>query len=244
MKHGLTQDERRARARVVCAIVGFALAILGVVLWLTRPVRESTPANARGDAPAPMAKTAAGVRMLDEVDVYATRTPRAVDEVGMTLPERTASIPEGEMFELDATRAPESARADAIVRHGALPSASRARDEAEAGFKARRALEQRARPAGADARAARADDYNETVVKQASFRSCWEASPGASGKVSVKIVVDPAGGISVYPVAGSQVPDVVVSCVAARARRLPLRVPPDGGPRTFDVSSSYSRQIM
>jgi hypothetical protein len=246
MKHGLTQDERRARARVVCVIAGFALAVLGVVLWLTRPAREPTSTSARGATTLEAAPAlAAGVETLDEVDLYGARAGTEVDAFGMTLPETAASIPEGAMFETDATGAPESAaRAGAIVQHGALFSAGHARDEAAASSKALRAPERGARAGSADPRAARADDYNETVVKRASFRACWEASPGATGKVSVKIVVDPAGGVSVYPVAAPQVPDIVVSCVAARARSLPLRVPADGGPRTFDVSSSYSRQIM
>jgi hypothetical protein len=254
MKHGLTQDERRARARVVCAGVGLGLAALGVAVWLARPTRESTGAFARDAAKleaaqAPTAEVAPGVATLEEVHLYGVPGGSLVDdldELGMTLSETTASIPEGAMFASGATGAPESAlRANAIVLHGRLFSPNHERDEAAAGSMARRALDRGARAGGVDAHAARADDYNETVVKQASFRSCWEANPGASGKVSLKIVVHPARGVvSVYPVAASQIPDVVVSCVAAKARSLPLRVPPDAGPRTFDVSSSYSRQIM
>jgi hypothetical protein len=241
MKHGLSRDERRARARVVCAGVGLALAAAGGALWLARPARHDTWAGAvRAAELEPAQAPTVAVMAPAELPLYDFRGGRDADELGMALPDTTLSIPEGAMFEPGAIGAAESAlHADAIVRHAAPFSPDRERDEEAAASRARRALARGARAGGADALGAHADDHNETVVKRASFRSCWEASPSASGKVNLEIVVDPARGVSVHPVAAPGIPDIVVSCVAARARSLPLRVPPDGGPRSFNVSSSY-----
>jgi hypothetical protein len=250
MKHGLTQDERRVRARVACAGIGLGLVILGVALWIARPTHGRSWTGEHWGAKleaATLEAPAAGVATLEEVRLYGV--PGSQDEdldgIEMTLPETTANLPEGGMFGAGEPGAPEgAARAGAIVRHGGLFSPPGARDDEAAGARARRTLERGARTGGVDARAARADEQNEALVKRTSFRSCWEAHPGAAGKVSVKIVVDPTRGVSAYPVAASEVPEAVVSCVTARARSLPLHVPPDGGPRSFDVSSSYAPQVM
>jgi len=229
MKHGLTRDERRARARVVCACVGVALVAAGAALCLAHSSRHVTRAEAGTAAKLDAAPVhTAEVMPLEEALLYGSDGGAEVDDldaIEMELPDTVPSIPEGGMFKPGAPRATQSAlHASALVRHEGPSSA--------------------ARVGGVKALAARADDYNETLVKRASFRSCWEASPGASGKVSLDIVVDPARGVSVHPVAAPEIPDVVVACVAARARILPLRAPPDGGPRTFNVSSSYVRPSM
>jgi hypothetical protein len=97
---------------------------------------------------------------------------------------------------------------------------------------------------GEAAVAALADARNERIVKQASFRACWEDSPGASGRIGLRIVVDSGGGVSVHAVPGPLVPETVVSCAATRARGLALRIPLGSGPRTFEISSSFAPQLM
>jgi len=251
MKHDLNRDERRARARAVSAGVGLGLGAIGVTLWLAHPMRHDTWAHARAETKLDTALApAAQVTTLDEAEIDGIlRHDKAgeihkLDTDGMTLRNITPIIPYGAMFDWEAAGAKASVQhADASARHGGLLPASRQREEAAAGSRAHRTLAREAR-AGGGVRAARADDYNEMVVKRASFRSCWEADASASGKISLQLVVDPAGGVRVSRVAASEAPDSVVSCVTARARNLPFRVPSDGGPRTFDVSSSYSRQLM
>jgi len=244
MKHDLSRDERRARARVVSAGVGLALAAAGVSLWLAHPARHDTWLQAGKDAHEAAPAPVEAVTTPGEAPFYAFHEEREADEPGATLPETTASIPEGAMFDPATSGAAESAlHADPIVKHGMPVSPGRAGDEAAA-WRSRHARAHGSQEAGATVRSARADDDNEAVVKRASFRSCWERSPGADGKVSLAIVVDPARGVSARPVAAPGVPEDVVRCVTERARSLPLRVSPDSGPRSFAVSSSYVAPSM
>ena len=114
MEHELSRDERRARARVVCAGLGLALAATGATLWAVHPPRHRTSVDVEIEHEPARAPIVA-MTTPEEVPFYAFQEMRAAGEPGMTLPETTASIPEGEMFDPGTREVAESAlRADAI----------------------------------------------------------------------------------------------------------------------------------
>jgi hypothetical protein len=254
MKHTLSGEQRRRIARLACAGFGVGVAAIGGAWALSRPRAEVAVYGAVLGAQTPevavvLPPFGPNVVTLDEVHIDGVRGGAIEDDVDV-LGEPDVAIPSASMLPLPtptiAELAPE--QLDATHGRGPTPWSSARPNSVSGGLAAQDRHAPREARHDVDAHevaiAALADARNERVVKQASFRPCWEQSPGASGRVALRIVVDPVRGVSAFAIPNLQVPESVVRCVLNRARSLALRVPPGGGPRSFDISSSFAPQLL